>query len=908
MGRREERSVLDDLLVGARAGRSAALVIRGGAGIGKTALLSYLLERSTGCRVLRAAGVQSEMELSYAGLHQLCTPLLTGLDHLPAPQRDALATAFGLHSGDVPSRFLVCLAALGLLAQAGDSQPLVCLVDDAQWLDQASAQTFEFVARRLHAESVVLVFAVREPDSGPALAGLPELHLTGLSEPESRVLLESVVGGRLDRRVRDRIIAEAHGNPLALLELPHGLTAAEMAAGFMRSDASALPSRLEQGFLRRFQSLSTETRLLLVTAAAEPTGDIGLLRRAATQLGVAVDAASDDAEASGLLTLGGRVSFRHPLVRSAAYHAADQEDRRTVHQALADATDPERDPDRRAWHLALATAGPDEAVSAELERTADRALARGGLAAAAAFLERAAELTPDAAGRGPRVLAAANAKYQAGAFDAALGLAGIAELSPLDDLSTAQLTLLRGRILALTRGVTAALPLLLDAAGRLEQLDPALAHETYRDAVITALSAGGLPRHVAEAILAAPKPSTPTHEVLLLDGLSRVVTDGYQVGAERLIQTLTAFRTEGVPRDAGLGWLQLACRLATDVWDFDSWSVLTAMLVDAGRDAGALSVLAPGLLLRLCNRVRVGDLAGADSLAVEVAAVGEATRSSFWPHYGALFLEPWRGREAPTLGAIEAITRALRSVRGHAKVMADTQWAAAVLYNGLGRYEEAFAAAQRGSENPEELGLSIYALVELVEAAARLGRPSDAAEAVQVISNMARATGTDWALGHAANARALVSEGRVADELYLEAIGRLDATEIQMDLARFRLCYGEWLRRENRRADARAQLGLAYEMLGQFGAESFAERAHRELQATGATVRKRVVSTHAELTAQEAQIARLAAEGLTNSEIGARLFISPHTVDWHLRKVFSKLGIASRRQIRTMLGGAATSA
>jgi DNA-binding CsgD family transcriptional regulator len=912
LGRHNECRVLDDLLTGAKTGRSAVLVLRGEAGIGKTELLKYLLDRATGCRTVRAAGVQSEMELSYAGLHQLCAPLLAGLDDLPEPQRDALCTAFGLRGGDVPERFLVGLATLSLLANAGEDQPLVCLIDDAQWLDRVSAQTLEFVARRLLAESVVLVFTVREPTGEEVLASLPELPVTGLTEGDSRTLLDSVCTGPLDQRVRDRIVAEARGNPLALLELPRGLTGVEMTGGFGGPDARPLSSQIEQGFLRRVQSLPAETQRLLVIAAAEPVGDVTLLRRAAERLGIAVDAAAAHAEASGLITLGTWVRFRHPLVRAAAYRAASVDDRREVHKALADATDDQRDPDRRAWHLARATAGPDEMVAAELERSAERAQARGGVAAAAAFLDRSAELTPDPVRRGARALAAAQAKYQAGAFGAAQELADAAELSPLDELRAAQSTLLRGQIMSASKSASAGLPLLLKAAKRLEPLDAGLARETYRDAIYAALTAGRLEKggvlDVARAVLSAPPSAEPTRDDLLLDGVARVTREGYAVGAPMVLQALTAFRTDEVSREKGLGWLPLACRMAHSTWDFESWSVLSARLVDLARESGALSVLPSALLLRLSNRVFAGDLTSADSLVVEASAIGEATGSSFFAHYGALVVEPWKGRESATNQAIEAVTQDLL-LQGEGKVVTATQWAAAVLYNGLGRYEEAYVAAKRGCENPQELGLSLQSTVELIEASVRLGRPAHAAEAVRRISDMAQASGSDWALGTSAGVRALVSEGQVADALYREAIERLSNTEVRMETARVRLLYGEWLRRENRRVDARAQLGTAYEMLSHIGAAAFAERARRELQATGAKVRKRTAATHAALTPQEEQIARLAGDGLTNPEIGAQLFISPHTVEWHLRKVFSKLGIASRKEIRTVrLEGEAQSA
>ncbi|CAG6392062.1 AAA family ATPase [Streptomyces cocklensis] len=901
IGRREECRVLDGLLTQARAGRSGVLVVRGEAGIGKTELLNHLLDQAVGCRVVRAAGVQSEMELSYAGLHQLCAPLLPRLDALPEPQRNALRTAFGMQAGDAPDRFLVSLAVLTLLAEAGGEEPLLCLVDDAQWLDRVSAQTLEFVARRLLAESVLLVLAVRESGSREILADLPELPVRGLDERDSHRLLDAVVTGPLDRRVRDRIVAETRGNPLALLELPRGLTAVEMAGGFGGPEARPLSSQIETGFLRRIRSLPAETQQLLLIAAIEPIGDVALLRRAAERLGICVDTALTQAEASGLLILGTWVRFRHPLVRSAAYRAVGFEEQRRVHKALADSIDVGLDPERRVWHLASATAEPDEAVAAELEGSAERAQRRGGIAAAAAFLYRATELTPDPARRGARALATAQATYQAGAFDAALELVDAAELSRLDEAAEGQATLLRGQIMSAAKSASAGLPLLLEAARRLQPYDSELAVQTYRDAIYAALTAGRLATggvcDVAEAVLSAPgHVDTGSREGLLLTGIARAVTDGYAVGAPVILEAVATFRTESVSREEALGWLPLVCRMAHSTWDFDAWSELSARLVDLARSNGALAVLPSALLLRLSNRVFAGDLRGAASLAVEADAIGEATGSSFFAHYGALLVESFKGREALAREAIETVTHD-RLLQAEGKVTTATQWASAVLCNGLGRYEEAYVSAERGCENPQELGLSLQSRVEFVEAAVRLGRAAHAAEAVRTIEEMAQVSGTAWARGISAATRALLSVGRTADGLHREGIEQLDTAGTRMDSARARLRYGEWLRSKQRRKEARIQLSEAYEMLSDAGAEAFAERARRELQAAGVKVHERAPATPAVLTAKEAEIARLAQEGFTNPEIGARLFLSPHTVEWHLRKVFAKLGISSRKDI-----------
>jgi hypothetical protein len=388
VGRRAETGRLDRLLADARSGTSAAVVVRGDAGVGKTALLDYVLGHAAGCRVVRSSGVESEMELPFAGLHQLCAPFLDHLEHLPGPQREALATAFGLRPGVPPDRFLVGLAVLNLLAEVAEAQPLIFLVDDGQWLDRASAQVLGFVARRLAAESVVIVFALREPAGLPDFSGLPELSVTPLEEPDARTVLVSAITGRIDESVRERILAEADGNPLALLELPRGWTPAAFAGGFGLPDGVSLSARIEESFRRRLGPLPDDSRRLLLVAAAEPTGDPALVFAAAARFGISAEAAKP-ARTSGLLEVAGQVRFRHPLVRSVVYKDAPIGDRRLVHRALAEVTDPANDPDRRAWHLAAAAVGPDEEVALELERSAGRAQARGGGAAAAAYQQRA---------------------------------------------------------------------------------------------------------------------------------------------------------------------------------------------------------------------------------------------------------------------------------------------------------------------------------------------------------------------------------------------------------------------------------------------------------------------------------------------------------------------------------------
>jgi DNA-binding CsgD family transcriptional regulator len=900
-GRRSECDRLNSLVAAAKAGRSQVLVLRGEAGIGKTALLEFVLERAAGCRVARAAGVESEMELAFSGLHQLCSPYLDRLSKLPAPQQDALSVAFGLRAGSPPDRYLVGLTVLNLLSEVAEERPLICVVDDAQWLDQASAQTLEFIARRLAAEPVAMVFAVREPDAGPRFAELPELVVPGLGGNDAATLLESALTGVLDLRVRDRILAECHGNPLALLELPRGLSPVELAfGGDAGTTAGSLVHRLEQGFLRQARSLPEQSRRLLLTAAAEPIGDVQLLRRAVERLGIDMDAATA-AETAGLIELRDRVRFRHPLVRSAVYGSATRAERRQVHRALADVTDPDLDPDRRAWHRARATVRADEAVAADLERSADRALARGGVAAAAAFLDQAATLTPDPARRALRSLDAARAKVTAGAFPDASGLLAAAEVGPLGAAERARIELLEAQLSFAQNGGNEALPLLLAAARRLEPLDGQLARDTYLDALSAALFAGRLAtgpdaRTVAHAVRAAPRADPPRKGDTLLDGLAVLCTDGYAAAAPLLRRAAQAFATDELAMDEALGSAWLAAAAAASLWDDVHWDVLTRRHLEFARSAGALSALPLALNTRTVVHLFTGDLAAATSLVEETRSVTEVTRSTLAP-YGEIGLLALRGdpeRAEPLIQ--DCLDDVLARGEGVGVNMA--LWARAVLCNGLGRYREALAAAREAAADPLELGPPKWALVELVEAGVRAGDVRAAAAAVDHLAAMTDASGTEWALGVHAGRRALLHQGTTAEELYREAIDRLAGTTVRVELARTELLYGEWLRREGRRVDARAELRTAYEAFSAMGVEAFAERAWHELRATGETVRKRTVENPAALTAQEAHIARLAAQGLTNPQIGAALYISPRTVEWHLRKIFAKLEISTRRELR----------
>jgi DNA-binding CsgD family transcriptional regulator len=892
---------LDQLISAVGAGQSRALVLRGEAGIGKTALLDYLAGRADGCRLERITGIQSELELAFAGLHQLCQPMLDHLEAIPAPQRAALQTALGMSAGPVPDRFLVGLAVLSLLSDVAQSKPLLCLVDDGHWLDQASAQVLAFAARRLGAESVGLVFAASAPTR--ELAGVPDILIEGLLDDDARVLMDGALALPMDVEIRDQVIAEAHGNPLALLELPRALTPAQLAGGFGLPGAMGSAGAMEASFRQRVTALPDQARQLLLIAAADPTGDAALVWRAADRLGISAAAAVPVVEA-GLAEFGARVRFRHPLVRSAAYRSGSVAQTHRAHGALAEVTDPRLDPDRRAWHRAQAADGPDADVADELERSADRARLRGGLGAAAAFLERSAVLTLAPAQRAARALAAAEAKVRAGEVSAAQKLLTMAEAGPVSEVQRAHVDLLRARCaFAVSRGSDAP-ALLLTAARQLESVDTELARSTYLEALSAGIFAGQLASpgkglwEVARAALAAPPGSSRAPD-LLLDGLAAYYTDGYAAAMPVLRDALRAVKARGPARE-GLRWLWLACLTAVHVWDDDGWEALSARYLDLARSAGALGEQPLALSIRAHRLLLHGQLTAAESLVVQAQAATEATGGTLAP-YGALSLAALRGNERTLSALVDAAAPAVTE-RGEGAGMAAVGMAMALLYLGLGRYQEAVPAAQLATASPGTIGTPPWAIAELIEAAVRTGKTDLAADAYERLAEMTDASGTDWALGIQARSHALLSEGAQADGRFREATARLERTGLRICLARAHLLYGEWLRRERRRTDAREQLRTAFDMLDSMGVAAFAERARRELQATGETAHKRVAGwPNDQLTAQETQIARLARDGLSNPEIAARLYISAHTVQYHLRKVFAKLGITARSQLEGVL-------
>jgi DNA-binding CsgD family transcriptional regulator len=897
LGRRRERAVLDGLIDAVRRGESRALMVHGEPGIGKTALLGYAVERASGCLVARAAGVPSEMELPYAGLHQLLMPVLDLAERLPAPQRDALLTAFAIVSPSRPQdRFVVGLAVLGLLSDAAEQRPMICVVDDLHWMDRASAQALAFVARRLQAESIGLVFAGRAPSAD--LDGVPELVVHGLPDGDAGALLDLALTGTLDAQVREQLLSEAHGNPLALLELSRGLSVTELAGGFGLPGAGPLSGRIEESFARRLEALPRASRRLLQVVAADPVGEPLVVWRAAEALNIPAEAAAPAVEA-GLIEFGFRVRFRHPLARSATYRSASFEERREVHRALGEVIDGAADPDRRAWHRALAASRPDEAVASELESSAGRAQLRGGLAAASAFLERAAALTPEPADRARRLVAAARAKRDAGALDEALALLA-AVGSASDPLRTAEVERLRGQI-ALEQGSSDAARLLVNAAKRLEPLDADVARETHLEALGAAMAGdlslpGGALAAARAARAAPPGPQPPRVVDVLLDAFAVRLTEGYAPAVPKLTKALELLLALDTVDDETAGWRWLAggraaAITALELWDADAFHLLAAREVERARDTGAVGHLQLALNLLARSHLLAGELSAAEQLIEEEHVIAEVTGS---PHLNSeTTLRALRGEEpvppGAGIGALET-----------AGDRTPDLYAMAVLNNGLGRHDAARDVAHRlfGSDR---VGYGAVVVPELAEAASRTGHRALLVAASQWLAERTAVTPTPWALGIDARVRALLGEGDNAEELYRESIDALAGTRVRLELARAHLLYGEWLRRQRRRADARTELRHAHTMLEDMGAAAFAARARRELLATGETARKRSIETRSELTAQEAQIARLAREGLSNPEIGTRLFISPRTVQYHLSKVFAKLDISSRNELHLVL-------
>jgi DNA-binding CsgD family transcriptional regulator len=904
LGRRREQAAIGNLLQAARDGEGGVLVLHGDPGVGKTALLDDTVHAAEGYRTVSAVGLEGEMEFPFAALQQLCAPILHFDVHLPDLQRNALSVAFGVSAGTAPDAFLIGLATLGLLSETAETQPLLCIIDDAQWLDSASAKALTFAARRASAERIAFLFAARTLDEG--LAALPALQLGPLAHGDARNLMRSVIPGPLDERILERLVVETHGNPLAVIEFPRGLAPSQLAGGFGLPTALPLTKQIEQTFTRRLAHLSPDAKQLLLLASADPSGDPVLLSHAAQKMGIA-QAAGQLLETHGLLEIGTGVAFRHPLARSAVYAAAGPQERRDSHRALAEAVNPALDPDRHAWHRAQAAIAPDDAVAEELERSAARARSRGGIAAGAAFLERAAALSSDPADRAKRALAAAKAKYEAGFLQEALQLIASVEDTEADERQHALAELLKGQVTLAARRGGEASPTLLRAARTLEPTDPQLARETYVEALSSALFAGSLAGtpsliEVSEAALASPAPAVTGATDLLVEGIALWFTDSYAAGAPLLKQALAAFLDDTSPQPLAALRLSMATWAAAELWDEEAWIRLAEEQLSRARASGELTAVPSALGNRSIIHAMCGEFATAAALVEEQEAIEDAAGMAPTAN-GALWLPAWAGQETE-LQAMARVVSSDASARREGYALGVIGLVSAVLYNGLGRYPEATAAVRTAPEDAHRLAAPIAAVVELVEAATLGGDRPLAERALRQLLERTEAAQSTWALATAARSTALLAEPEQQDALYQEAIDRSSTTRLRVDLARTQLLYGEALRRRGRRADARTQLRSAHSLLTELGTAAFADRARRELHAAGGRAENKPVGNREpvnDLTPKETRIARLAADGHTNREIAAQLFISPSTVEYHLRKSFRKLDVQSRTQLATKL-------
>jgi DNA-binding CsgD family transcriptional regulator len=906
LGRESECDAIDALLDGARASRSGALVLRGEPGIGKSALLDYAVAHADGMRVLMGSGVEAESELPFAGMHQLLWPVLDRADELPDVQAGALRGAFGLSADRVDDRFLVSIALLGVLTAVADDEPLLCVVDDAHWLDSASAEALVFVARRLQVDPVALLVAAREGEARRFEAPrLPELALSGLGEREAVALLEAA---RLPAAVRDELVRATGGNPLALHELPTALTADQRAGRSPLDLDLPLTEGIERAFLARVLPLGDDARRLLLLAACDDTGDPGTVLRAAQALDIPGEA-FDTAEGAGLLlTDGVHLRFRHPLLRSAVYRGASFGERRAAHEALAAALGDDANADRAAWHRAVVAMAPDDAAADALAATADRAQRRGGHAAAARALERAADLDSDTQRRTDHLLGAAAASALAGRHDTAQALLDRAEPGVRDRVRRAQAARVRGQV-EFAGGRPAEAHAVLAAAARdILPLDKRTGLELLGYACVAAAMAGeleGLARSYQLAASVEPDPDSDEQVFLvnLLAGLGHGVMTGDTATAAPLIeQALTRADSLDDPR-----LIEMAGSSNILLGNWPRARRYFDRAIRLARERGALGVMPQTLALRANVVLWEGFVAEAAEGAGEAMRLADdigAENVRSMPVTCLAWIAAMRGDEEECERlANEALGLAVE--RGVAMAAGLATWALAHLDVGLGRWEAALVRlvslqdVRPGFSHPLIPVLSAW---DRVEAAVRVGRPEIAAEAVALLHSWVDGSAPPWAVPVLADCRALIAAPDEVEAQFAAAVEGLEHART-LDRARIQLHYGEHLRRGKRRTDARAHLREAFDGFERLGAAPWADRARRELRATGETARKRDISPLAQLTPQELQVARLVGEGATNKAVAAQLFVSPKTVEYHLRKVFDKLGIASRGElIRIELG------
>ena len=893
--RKDDCAALDNLLAHTHAGESGVLVLCGPAGIGKTRLLDYAADRASGLQVLRVAGIKSEFELQFGGLHQLLGPVLNRVEQLPETQREALESALGRIRGDTSARFIIGLAVLTLLSDVSAKTPVLCLIDDADMLDEATAQVLGFTARRLGSESILMLFASTLPLTDTPLTGLPVLDVPGLPPEASIELLGPVIASTLADEVRERVVLELEGNPLALLELVHSLTAAQLNGSAALPALLPLTDRLRDAALRDVRLLAANVRRLLVLVAADRSGEHDVLERAAELLDLEF---ATFAAAATILRIGPQITFRHALVRSAVYASASEAHRRESHLALAAAMDPIADWDRAVWHRAVASTSPNEGVANDLEAAASLATLNGGHAAAAAYLELAVRFTPDGSVRLGRLIDAAQELVDSGDLEGASALLGRMVPEQFDDLQRARVRRVNSE-LALGRGEWSSSDLLLHTGDELEPFDLPKARKAYLRGFMTALFAGrlGPPDGVVNAgraVRAVPAivSDEATGTGLLLEGYGLLFSEGAAAAAAPVLRRAL----DAIQRRGDVDSLGAAYQAAFELWDDDALYALAQRRTDVARATGALVVLPAalsqlGYFELLAGRFDVAEAHFQEEREIirGTAGTGVVGRSQI----GLLILAAWRGEEARSrllaeVCASEGVALGLGAFGGFAR------YALSVLDVGLGNYQAALNAAQDACL---DILLVTRVLPELAEAAVRCGEPAVASAAADKLAESTLASGTEWALGMLARTQALVAEDAEAEALYRAALDHLNSCRARTSLARAHLVYGEWLRRRRRRVDAREQLRTAYVMFESMGAGAFARRAEAELVATGERARQRVPETVLSLTPHEWRIATMVSEGMRNSEVAAQLYISPRTVEYHLGKVFRKLGVTSRAEL-----------
>lgn len=909
LDRRTETAAIDRVLGSVRDGFSGTLVLRGGPGVGKTALLGYAIDSASDLQLCGAAGVEAEISLDFGALYQLLVPFLPRIADLGPPQRHALRVAFGLEEGPPPSRFLVGLAALMVLSHAAKDQPVLCLVDDAQWLDAGSANALAFAARRLYADRVGMIVTFGDWETFPEPAtlqvfeGLPAMVVGGLPDAEAAELLCRAAGAHLDEQVTRRILADTQRNPLALAELGAQFTADQLAGRASLPEPIPLSQRLEQRFLRQVRDLSEDTQAFLLLAGADIAGDRVGLWRAASLAGIDADAAAAAAEAAGLVGLSGSsVWFRHPLIRSAVYHGATDAQRRAAHLELAEAGDFDSAAgrSRRAWHRAAAAVAPDEGIAAGLEEAAERESARGGYAARAALLRRAVELTPDDGRRARREVALAEAELIRGHPDTARDMVTGALPRLADDRQRGLAKRLNGAILFATGNAAAAADALAEASQMLAP-DAGAARDTILEATRAAVWAGpAQTRKITNAARSFPgvSGSEPAASDLFLEGWRVRFTAGYSQAVAPLRAAAAALRADDLDPATGLQWFEMGVAAAGSLWDDQGFIDLIGRWVRAARTLGALTELPLALAWQAFSAAVEGRFQDADTRSAELRELIAVSARPGLLGVDSLsegLLLAYRGQlVAARASGIAQIRES--TARGQGKLAEFGQYIVAVADLFAGDYDAAAAAALAVIED-DTPATAEMALPELIEAAARAGHHDVAGPAFGTMSERALAAGTPWALGLRARCAALTGDGERAEEHYQEAVSQLRRCRAVVDLARTHLLYGQWLRRARRRRDARRELRTAWDMFTAMGAGGLAGQAATELRATGERARARSPETTFDLTPREAGVADLAAEGASNTDIAAQLFISPSTVEHHLGSVFRKLGITSRTQL-----------